>query len=127
MKIYSIYRSGIIAAVLICFLSSLFSCATTLPPQNTMPDSTSLPPNTIRATANVTNADDTHFTITILEVKEQGQGIINILSEGESVRLAIEKGKAGKWKGKKLEVLLREKIGIDASQSTYVLISYHEL
>jgi hypothetical protein len=92
-----------------------------------MPDTTSLPPNTIQVIGHVIEVSDTYFVITILEVKDQGQGIINVLSEGQSVRLMTEKGKTKKMKGKKIEFLLKEKIGIDASQSSYVLVKYKEI
>jgi hypothetical protein len=124
-------KSAMVIIVLSGLLSSFFSCATTLS-KPTMPDTTALPtnttalpPNTVQVTGQVIEEGEDYFVLNIVTVKEQGQGIINMLSEGQSVKLKTEKAK--NTKGKKIEALLKESIGTDASLSSYALVKYKEI
>jgi hypothetical protein len=113
-------------SILLCCLPAVLACANTALHSHNATDTASVQPNTIRVTGLVKSMDKNSLTLMVLEMKGEGQGIINPLSVGQEVTIAIRK-KTKNMKGAKIEALLKEEIGIDASQSAYSLIWYKEL
>jgi hypothetical protein len=107
---------------LLIILSLMLHYACAQVSQNVKADSDSVPvqPGTIRVNASVIAVKEKTATLKIVSVKSTGQGIINILSEGQEVVVQLRSGdvKAGYI----IEADLQEKMGVDASQSSYVLL-----
>jgi hypothetical protein len=104
-------------------LSPLFAQSTPLNPP--MPDTLELPPGTIHAIIVIKSIQDHRATIEVTGVIAEGQGIVNKLSKGQVLTITIpEKGKISK--GKKLEAFLKERMSVDASQSSYTLLRYKD-
>jgi delta-aminolevulinic acid dehydratase/porphobilinogen synthase len=101
------------------------SCASAQKPISTMPDTVQLPPNTIQIIGYVKKVSANFITIQIVESINEGSGIVNTVSAGQTIEV-IALVKVGKINEKKINALLKEKIGIDASQSSYSLLRYKE-
>lgn len=100
-----------------------YSCAQVSP--SAMNDSTLLPPNTIRVKAKILSLSDSQATVQIISVIGSGQGIINPLSEGQKITIHLPEGKKIK-NGKTIMADLKEKLGVDASQSSFTLLRLNE-
>jgi hypothetical protein len=121
-----LYRSLLPKQFLLIFpLFIGLSCASAQKPTSSMPDTVQLPPNTIQVIAFVKKLDGNSITLQIVEIIAEGQGIVNAVSAGQIIEV-IAPAKAGKIKGKKISALLKEKIGVDASQSSYSLLQHKE-
>lgn len=83
-----------------------------------MTDTLELSPGTILVHLMIKNIQNHQATVEIMEVFGEGQGIVNVLNKGQLLTISIPE-KVKMSKGKKMEVYLREKIGVDASQSSY--------
>ncbi len=91
-----------------------------------MADTLELPPGTVRVIVLIKKIQQHQATVEVIEVIAEGHGIINILSRGQVLNIAIpEKGKMSK--GKKMEAFLKEKVGVDASQSYYTLLRHKDM
>jgi hypothetical protein len=100
-----------------------YSCAQISP--SAMNDSTLLPPNTIRVKVKILSASESQATVQIVSVVGSGQGIINPLSEGQKITVQLPEGKKIK-NGKTILADLKEKMGVDASQSSFTLLRFNE-
>lgn len=90
--------------------------------QNTMTDSQDIAPNTTRISAKIISLDEKTASLKVISVVASGQGIINILSEGQQITIQLNDKKTILKKGEEIEVDLKEKMGVDASQSSYTLL-----
>src|SRR5688500_7972051 len=101
---------------LLIILSLMVHYACAQVSQNMKADSLPVQPGTIRVTASVIAVKEKSATLKIISVLASGQGIINILSEGQEVvvQLREEELRAAE----KIEADLKEKMGVDASQSS---------
>jgi hypothetical protein len=101
-----------------------FSCAQVSTP--VVNDSVPPGPNAIRIKATVVTSTAVKATLKIVSVLESGQGIINPLYENQEITVEVSAPKV-KLKGGKIIVAdVKEKLGVDNSQSSYVLISVLE-
>lgn len=117
-------RVHFLLIIITCFsLSSVFAQST--PSHPPMPDTLELPPGTIHAIIVIKSIQDHRAIIEVIGVIAEGQGIVNKLSKGQVITIAIpEKRKISK--GKKLEAFLKERMSVDASQSSYTLLRYKD-
>jgi hypothetical protein len=100
------------------------SCAQVSTPS--MNDSIPVNPNTVRVKAKILSSTETQATLQIITVMDSGQGIINPLSEKQEVTVQLrEPGKKFR-SGKNITADLKEKLGVDNSQSSYVLVQAKE-
>jgi ribosomal protein S24E len=91
-----------------------------------MNDTIPVNPNTVRVKAKILSSTETHATLSILTVIGSGQGIINPLSERQEVTVQL-RGTDKKIKsGKTITADLKEKLGVDNSQSSYVVVQFKE-
>ena len=98
------------------------SCA-----QNSTPavsdSSADLSPGMIRMVAVVKAITPGFITIDVAEVKGAGQGIVNIISPGQTVTLAVGEVKHTLKVNEKIDVQVKEEMGVDASKSSYKLLN----
>src|SRR5688500_12531331 len=93
----------------------------------TLPGDSTISPNTIRITGQVVSTDKKTAVIKVLGVIRSGSGIINVLSEGQTITVHLPDEANNLARNEKLEVDLREKVGVDASLSTYTLTRCRKL
>ncbi len=110
--------SSFLLVMLVACLS--FSSAFAQSPQQhaIMTDTLELPPGTIHLHILVKTIHGRQASVEVMEVLGEGQGIVNVLSKGQLLIISIPE-KVKMSKGKKMEAYLKEKIGVDASQSSY--------
>lgn len=110
--------------VMYLFLVFLFlnACSHAQIPDAAMSDTINIPPNTIRIYAQVISTDKNTAVVKVIEVIAHGAGIVNILSAGQEVTIRVSKNLKITAR-ETIEADLREKMGIDASGSTYSLLS----
>ena len=85
-------------------------------------DTISMHPNTIRVTGQVLSSAKRSAALKIEQVVGTGMGIVNSLAEGGEITIQLPEDESKLVANEKVTVDLREKIGVDASMSTYVLI-----
>jgi hypothetical protein len=112
-----------ISLILPLFIS--LSCASAQKQIYSMPDTVQLPPNTIQVIGYVKKISSNSITLQIAESIAEGSGIVNAVSVGQII-IVITPVKVGRINGKKINALLKEKIGVEASQSSYSLLQYNE-
>ncbi|MEQ8361957.1 MAG: hypothetical protein RH948_03755 [Cyclobacteriaceae bacterium] len=86
------------------------------------PDSLEVSPSSILVEGFLIKNDGLTATFKIAKVVAIGQGIINVLSEGDDVTITLSE-RLKNLKGHRLQIYLGEQIGIDASITSYRLIS----
>ena len=116
-------KSALLIPLLVLFQ---YSCAQVARPNPAMNDTLPIPPNTVRVKATILSFNETEVTLQIATVIGTGQGIINPLSEGQKVTVQLRDGNKKLKKGKNIIADLKEKLGVDASQSLYVLLQLKE-
>jgi hypothetical protein len=98
------------------------SCA-----QNSIPverdTDTNLSPGTIRMLATVKTIAQGSVTVDVIEVTGTGQGIVNIISPGQTVTFTLSDTKHSLKANDKIDVQVKEEMGIDASKSSYKLLN----
>ena len=85
-------------------------------------DTIAIHPNTIRITGQVLSSVKRSAVLKIEQIVGTGMGIVNSLAEGEEITIQLPEDEAKLVANEKVTVDLREKIGVDASVSTYALI-----
>lgn len=88
-------------------------------PDNT--DSLQIQPNTVLVIAKVLEIEKHNATLEILQVKAQGQGIVNVVSQGDKLEVSIADVDLKTIK-QTVEVFLKEELGTDASKTTYRIL-----
>lgn len=115
-------KNELINSCMLVMLVACLSCSSAFsqrPQQHaTMTDTLELPPGTLHVRVMIKNIQNHQASVEVMEVLGEGQGIVNVLSKGQLLTISIPE-KVKMSKGKKMEVYLREKIGVDASQSSY--------
>src|SRR5689334_12098919 len=89
------------------------------PSETQVTDFNPISPNTVRVIAKVKSIQNDSAVIAVQKVIGSGQGIINILSYGQELSIFVSPEKKKLLSGE-IEVDLKEKLGVDASQSYYV-------
>jgi hypothetical protein len=89
-------------------------------------DTTNMSPNTIRIQAQVISTEKNTAMVKVTEVIAYGSGIINILSAGQEVSIRLQEG-VEIAPNEKIQADLREKMGIDASLSTYSVLNLKKI
>lgn len=84
-------------------------------------DTLEIPPGIVHASVLIKEHKRDQLTIEIIEVIAEGQGISNRLSKGQVLTLTVTESNAFR-KSKTMKVFLKEKLGVDASQSSYTLL-----
>jgi hypothetical protein len=92
-------------------------------PTNTTWDTLKLPPGTVLVNATVKSVDKNMTQLEILSVIAESQGIISPPSVGQIIILPTA-ARQPLTAGKKIEAVMKEKMQVDASQSSYTLLSY---
>jgi hypothetical protein len=110
-------------AFIILLSSSGFYATAQIPPSTTTPDTVTISPNILRINAQVISADKTIATIKVLEVVGYGSGVTNILSAGQEITVRLTDNMIHLTANQKIDADLREKMGADASISTYILLN----
>lgn len=105
---------------LLVILTLLLHSACAQVSQKTQTDSLPVPPGTIRVDASVVAVKEKSATLKIVSVKGTGQGIVNNLSEGQEV--VVQLRNVDVKPGHMIEADLQEKMGVDASQTSYLLL-----
>jgi hypothetical protein len=111
--------------IILLFLLSVTSCASKA--QNTpviSQDTVAVNPNTVVVIAKVrlVGVDDVHLVIN--KVVGIGQGIVNIPAEGQEIITQIADQKTKLKTGDTVRATLKEKMGVDASQSSFIILSH---
>lgn len=89
----------------------------------TSDSSVSMSPGTIRMLATVKTITSGSVTVDVIEVTGTGQGIINIISPGQTVTFTLSDLKHTLKANDKIDVQVKEEMGIDASKSSYTLLN----
>jgi hypothetical protein len=98
---------------------SFSSALAQIPQQHaTLKDTLELPPGTLHVSVMIKNIKNHQATVVVMEVLGEGQGIVNVLSKDQLFTISLPE-KVKMSKGQKIDVYLKEKVGVDASQSTY--------
>ena len=116
----------LILGMLLCISLCTCSCAQS---HQIMTDSLPISPGTIRVVGVLKRLGSSQSaTLKIIQIVAQGQGIVNILSEGDEVIVKLSEENKNIINNKnKVEAYLKEGLGADASRSTYILVGFKEL
>src|SRR5688500_12697674 len=98
------------------------SCAQT-PTPSKQDTAMNLPPNTVRLVATVKAVTKGIVTLHAVEIKGTGQGVVNIIGEGQEIHVRLPEVNYELKAGEKILVDIQEEMGVDASQSTYKLLN----
>jgi hypothetical protein len=82
-----------------------------------------LPPGTIRMVATVKTITPGFITVDVTEVKSTGQGLVNIISPGQAVTITVGDIKHTLKVNEKIDIQVKEEMGIDASKTSYKLLN----
>lgn len=85
-------------------------------------DTINMSPNIIRIHARVITAEKNAAVVEVIEVIAYGAGVVNILAEGQEVTIRLPDSEP-LTANQTIEADLREKMGVDAGNSTYSLLS----
>jgi hypothetical protein len=107
---------------LLIILTCLFNCAPAQVAQPAASDTINMSPNTVRIRGQVISSEKNTAILKVLEVVAYGSGISNIVSEGQQLTIRIPEGDTQLSANGKVEADLKEKIGVDASTTSYSLL-----
>jgi hypothetical protein len=111
--------------IFLFILSSIVACAQQSTPVENNPITVN--PNTVRVIATVKSVTKESAVLTVQEVVATGQGIINTIAPGQEVTIKITAKEKEFLSGNRIQADLKEKLGVDASQSYYVLLTSMKL
>lgn len=124
----SIMRFRKVEIIRSLFLLIFFAClplsstfAQTTQAETPVTDKLELPPGIIHVSLLIKDIQRHQVTLEIIEVIAEGHGIVNVLSKGQLLTISIPE-KVDMSKGQKMEAFLKERAGVDASQSSYTLL-----
>lgn len=112
-----------VVPLLLLFLS-LLNCSRAQVSSPAMKDTLAIGPNMIRITGKIISVAGGTATLKVDKVLVTGQGIINVVSEGQKISAEISDGGKKLKTGGSITATLREKLGVDASQSSYIMLQY---
>ncbi len=94
--------------------------------QKFMDDSTAVLPGVVRVVGKIKNKNADQFVLTIQEVIESGQGLINAPAPGQDLTVGFDASMKELEVGQTIRADMKERMGVDASQSSYVIIQYNK-
>jgi hypothetical protein len=112
--------------ILILLATVHYSLAQVSSPSAMSDTTTALPPGTVRIKAKVLSADNMQATVQVISLVGSGQGIVNPPTEGQKIIIRLPEGRKKMGKGKIIQMDLKEKMGVDASQSSFSLLRSNE-
>lgn len=110
----------------VCFLALFQSSCAQVPATSPMNDTLPIAPNTVRVKATVLSCDDKEAILKITTLIGSGQGIVNPVSEGQQLTVQLREKNQKIKTGAVVTADLKEKLGVDASQSYYVIVQFKE-
>jgi hypothetical protein len=108
--------------LLLSVLQATISCAQI--PQVAPADSVQTAPGTFVVTGKITASSGESLTVVIVEVKEMGSGIVNPVAPGQQVHLGHRHDSRKLKPGDRIELILRETLGLDNAMTTYEIVQF---
>ena len=112
---------------LILLITSMAGSSLAQDSKITPSDTMVISPNTVRVTGEVVSSRGKTAVIKVSKVVATGAGIINVLSEGQTITVQLREDDVVVAASEKVEMDLKEKIGVAAALSSYTVIRTRKL